>query len=94
MATLKYAIPGVGGSLGSCAICGEAFVRECILGESVSGLRIGGFSESLPVHDKCADLVVNLQGSWEEIRANFPKGPMYDCFEEEFQSGQTAKEGK
>lgn len=85
MATLKCAIPGVGGSLGMCAICGESFVRECIFGQATAGMKISGFDRTLPVHDACGDKVKSLQGPWEEIRDKFPKGPLYDCFEEEFQ---------
>ena len=90
MATLRYAIPGPGGSLGSCAVCGETFLKEILLGESVDSIGINGIAKDLPVHKKCAAAVIACQGPWEEIRANFPRGPMYDCFEEEFANTEQA----
>lgn len=84
MATIRYAIPGIGGSLGMCAVCGESFAFEVITGKSVGSLKLGGVARELPVHDKCAEKVVALQGTWEEIRDKFPEGPIKEAFEEEF----------
>jgi hypothetical protein len=88
VSTLKYGIPGPGGSLGKCAVCGDTFLREILLGESVDSISLTGFDANLPVHRKCGETIVKLQGPWEEIREKFPKGPMYDCFEEEFQKAE------
>jgi hypothetical protein len=87
MATLRYSIPGPGGSLGSCVVCGNTFLKEILMGESVDCVGISGFGDrNLPVHKECGEKLRSLQGPWEEIRKNFPHGPLYDCFEEEFQS--------
>ncbi len=83
MATLKYGIPGIGGSLGSCAVCGESFAAEILLGKSVDSLRIEGIAADLPVHEKCAAIVNNMCGMWEDIRDDFPEGPMKKCFDEQ-----------
>jgi len=90
MATLRYAIPGIGGSLGSCAVCGKEFLKEIIFGESVDMLEINGIDKGLPVHKECAAAVISKQGPWKEIRDTFPRGPMYDCFEEEFHKPRQA----
>jgi hypothetical protein len=89
MATLRYSIPGVGGSLGACAVCGDTFLHEILMGKNVDMLGINGIDKDLPVHTKCAEQVRNLQGPWAEIRDKFPKGPMYDCFEEAFAAKKT-----
>lgn len=73
MATLKYSIPGIGGSLGSCAICGESFAAELMMGTAIDCLRIGGIDANLPVHKKCAEKVISLQGLWKDIRESFPE---------------------
>lgn len=84
MAKLRYSIPGPGGSLGACAVCGDTFLREILLGESVDCIGINGIDANLPVHRKCGVAVNECQGTWENIRDKFPRGPLYDCFEEEF----------
>lgn len=85
MATLKYSIPGIGGSLGTCVICGKDFALEILLGRSVSSIKADHFDRDLPAHKICADEVIELKGPWKSVREKFPRGPMYDCLEEEFQ---------
>jgi len=83
MATIKYSIPGIGGSLGECVVCGESFAKELMLGESVGSLGIEGISANLPVHHKCAENVTKMCGMWKDIRGNFPEGPLKKCFDEQ-----------
>lgn len=95
MATLRYSIPGPGGSLGACAVCGECFLTEILQGKSVDCIGINGLAKNLPVHDKCGKAVMECQGPWAEIRDKFPRGPLYDCFEEEYSgSVPVGPEGK
>jgi hypothetical protein len=84
MATIRYAIPGIGGSLGMCAVCGESFLAEIMMGQSVDSLKLGGVDKDLPVHTKCAEKVIALQGPWKEIRDKFPEGPIKKAFDEEY----------
>ena len=44
-------IPGIDGSLGQCGYCGESFVSEILLGESVKTVRLGGVE--IPLHKDC-----------------------------------------
>jgi len=92
MATLRYAIPGVGGSLGMCAVCGDTFVAELLLGQSVGGLTIAGLDHSVPVHDKCADTVTSLQGPWKDVRDKFPEGPLKKCFDEQLAEQEVSRQ--
>jgi len=82
MARLRYGIPGPGGSLGMCAVCGETFLKEVLFSETVQMLRVDPIDRDLPVHKKCGDAIVSLQGSWSEIRDKFPPGPLHDAFDE------------
>ena len=48
-----YGMPGPGGSLGECALCGECFIKEILFGENVSSFRMGGVTQELFGHKKC-----------------------------------------
>lgn len=95
MATIRYGIPGVGGSLGSCAVCGDTFLYEILMGQRIDSLNLAGIDKDLPVHKKCAEQVIALQGPWAEIRDKFPEGPIKKAFEEEYQrsTDKTGVEG-
>lgn len=84
MATVRYGIPGVGGSLGMCAVYGETFLAEIMMGKSIDSIRLNSVDRDLPVHTKCAEIITALQGPWAEIRDRFPEGPIKQAFEEEY----------
>lgn len=90
MATIKVSIPGVGGSLGECVVCGQSFAKEIMLGESVGSLGIEGIDANLPVHHECAETVTKMCGKWKDIRDAFPEGPLKKCFDEQL-AGQEAE---
>lgn len=48
-----FGMPGPGGSLGQCALCGENFLAELILGKSVKAFSLGQNEQTLYGHDKC-----------------------------------------
>lgn len=50
-----YGMPGPGGSLGKCALCGEPFLSEILLGASVKSFRQAGSSTTFYGHDKCLE---------------------------------------
>jgi hypothetical protein len=76
-------MPGVGGSLGACAVCGDTFLKEIILNETVPLFSISGIERDLPAHKKCVDAIKSLHGTWAEIRDRFPVGPLHDAFDEQ-----------
>lgn len=47
----SHGIPGPGSSLGQCALCGETFMKEIMLGQSVQTGNIGGYS--IAAHYEC-----------------------------------------
>lgn len=85
MATIRYSIPGIGGSLGSCVVCGDAFVSEILLGSKIDSLRVGGIDADMPAHTKCAAKVIAMQGFWKDIREGFPEGPLKKVFDEQYE---------
>ena len=76
-----YGAPGVGGSLGCCCYCGEAFTLAIMTGSSVRTIRITGFSGQLSIHDACmsalAALIARDPKDW---RALPEKSPVRQAF--------------
>ena len=74
---MTYGLP-VGGTLGRCALCGESFLREIMLNESIATVDVDGVAGGVAVHrDGCAEKLVALNGkSWEEL----PDGPLRAAF--------------
>ena len=74
-----WGVPGIGGSLGKCAICGNCFAYEVITGEDVVSFHMSQFPATLYGHKKCADTLENLvkaKGKWQEL----PDGPIRQSF--------------
>ena len=49
----NFGCPGIDGSLGECAFCGECFLTEIVFGESVKCFNIEQTDQDLYAHDKC-----------------------------------------
>lgn len=52
---LPFGMPGPGGSLGECALCGKPFLTEIILGRSVKSFTVTGSAQNLFGHDDCLE---------------------------------------
>lgn len=50
-----FGMPGPGGSLGQCALCGDPFLTEILLGKKVKSFTAGGSNQTLYGHDKCLE---------------------------------------
>lgn len=73
-----FSMPGLGGSLGKCALCGDDFLLEILLGESVATVKCSWFPEqTLPMHKKCADKV-----SENMVATDLPEGPLRTAWEQ------------
>jgi len=48
-----YGMPGPGGSLGECALCGKPFIAEILLGKRVKSFTTDGCNQTLYGHDDC-----------------------------------------
>lgn len=51
----KNGMPGPGGSLGTCAVCGGSFVMELLIGNSVKTFTVGFIEGELYAHGPCED---------------------------------------
>jgi len=86
---MKISIPGVGGSLGECPVCGDTFLREILLGESIPGMQVKGIGANLYVHKSCAKTVEAIKdGDWKKL----PDGPLRKEFEETDERMKTAQQ--
>ncbi len=73
-----YGIPGIGGSLGKCAVCGECFAFEVLTGETIESFNMPQFSQTLYAHHHCAETLEKLRGGdWHEL----PDGPIKEAFQ-------------
>lgn len=53
-----FGIPGIGGSLGQCQVCGQNFMVEIIMGTKVASFTMDNFPEQmLYAHHKCIALI-------------------------------------
>jgi hypothetical protein len=72
---MQISIPGIGGNLGECVICGGTFLQEILLNQTVQMIQIVGLSREVPVHTKCVPVlmaVVDAGGDWKLL----PEGPL------------------
>lgn len=56
-----FGMPGPGGSLGTCALCGECFMVEIVMGASVKSFKQAGSSTTFYGHDKCLEDAKNFK---------------------------------
>ena len=50
-----FGMPGPGGSLGICALCGESFAAEVLMGSNVQTFKQAGSDTTFCAHDKCLE---------------------------------------
>ena len=51
----RNGMPGPGGSLGTCAVCGGPFAVEVLMGKNVKTFTVGFIEGELYAHDHCED---------------------------------------
>lgn len=78
-----YGMPGPGGSLGQCALCGKSFVTETLMSlcgspnSQIHTIAIDGIDGDLCLHAKCQEKLEALRGKgWEAL----PEGPLRDFY--------------
>jgi ferredoxin len=49
----NFGMPGPGGSLGQCALCGKPFLKEILTGQTVKSFRIDSCDQTLYGHSDC-----------------------------------------
>ena len=71
-------MPGPAGSLGVCALCGEGFLKEILLGENVHSIEIEGFDKDVCLHAKCLEVLKKNGTDWKTL----PDGPLRRAYAE------------
>lgn len=74
-------MPGIGGSLGMCALCGDGFITEILLGKSVRTVGIDGMDKDVCLHDKCLKVLEANGPDWHTL----PDGPLRKAYERALQ---------
>ena len=65
-------MPGPVGSLGMCALCGDTFMAEILLGKCVQTVEIDGMDKDVCLHDKCLKVLKTNGPDWHTL----PDGPL------------------
>ena len=65
-------MPGPGGSLGLCAVCGDTFMLEILTGRKVQMIEVEGFDKDVCVHQKCLAVLEKNGPDWHAL----PEGPL------------------
>jgi hypothetical protein len=65
-------MPGPGGSLGMCALCGDTFMAEILLGTNVQTVEIVGMDQDVCLHAKCLKVLEQNGPDWRTL----PNGPL------------------
>ena len=79
-------MPGIGGSLGMCALCGNGFVLEILLGQRVPTVEIDGMDKDVCLHTKCLDVLTKNGPDWRTL----PEGPLRRAYEKASQPTEHA----
>jgi hypothetical protein len=73
-----FSYPGIGGSLGKCALCGTSFTFQILTGEHIATVTCSWFPDKrLPMHKECADEIANVHNALE-----LRPGPLRTAFEQ------------
>jgi len=71
-------MPGPGGSLGLCALCGDTFMAEILLGKKVQTVEIEGMDKDVCLHAKCLKVLKQNGPNWRTL----PDGPLRRAYEQ------------
>ncbi|HTY25593.1 MAG TPA: hypothetical protein VMC85_20860 [Desulfomonilaceae bacterium] len=78
---MKLDIPGIDGSLGECVLCGESFLKEIMLNQTVATIHLDGFNAALPIHkETCLPALEKNGPDWKTL----PDGPLRREFAKHF----------
>ena len=64
--------------MGKCALCGDDFLHEILLGENIATIVCSWFPDQrLPMHKACADKLTD-----QMVANDLPEGPLRTAWEE------------
>jgi hypothetical protein len=76
---IRLDIPGIGGSLGTCVVCGGTFLMELLLGRIVPTLQVKHCERDLPAHKRCIKTAIEINdtdGDWKRL----PEGSLRQAY--------------
>jgi hypothetical protein len=83
-------MPGIGGGLGQCAVCGHDFTKELLMGKNVHTFSMSAFDSEMCAHEKCMDSLAHARDNgWETL----PDGPIRKAFNESAAEERGEQEG-
>lgn len=71
-------MPGPGGSLGMCVLCGQTFLAEILQRKQVQIIEIEGMNKMVCIHDHCLKLLEVNGSDWRTL----PDGPLRRAYVE------------
>lgn len=72
-----FGAPGPGGSMGQCAVCGDSFIKEAIIGCPVTTFTVDCIRNTMYAHDKCVDVLkASLTAAGDVDSTKLPDGPL------------------
>lgn len=73
-----FGIPGVGGSLGMCAVCGQSFALDILKGNACQPFTVGNVDVTMYAHNpKCVTELKNaLDTDGTIVPDKLPEGPL------------------
>lgn len=81
-----WGMPGPGGSLGRCAVCGDAFMKEILFGDSVVTFRVGFVEDELCAHGECIDVLKGCVEDGKLVPERLPDGPLLKAYQDAVES--------
>lgn len=63
----SYGMPGPGGSLGKCALCGGVFLTEILLNKTVKSFTVDGCDQTLYGHEDCLKKFSNSKTTFNDL---------------------------
>ena len=60
-----------------CALCGETFMAEILLGKKISTVEIVGMDKDICLHEKCLKVLEQNGPDWHRL----PEGPLRRAYE-------------
>lgn len=85
-----FGAPGIGGSLGTCALCGESFAFEVMTGQNVTSFKQAGSDTTFYGHDKCLESAKN----WKTLLDLPEASPLRQAYERQQKEAEpVAQEG-
>ena len=97
-----HGIPGPGGSLGECAVCGESFIKEILLDESIAPFNLSYVNDTLYAHNPdCVAILKTAFAAVDKVKdkgfkvvANtlqegLPEGPLKKALVESINKAET-----